>query len=47
MLANIVHGASPLIMRRVVHSCIIPIITYGALAWWPGVIRANQKENII
>lgn len=46
-LTNTVRGASPLVMRRAVHSCIIPILTYGAPAWWPDVTRANQKGNIV
>lgn len=47
MLANTVRGVNPLVMRRVVHACIIPILTYGSPAWWPDVARTNQKGKIV
>lgn len=47
MLANTVRRASFLVMRRAIHSCIIPILIYGALVWWPGVTQHNQKKNIV
>lgn len=33
MLANTVRGVDAKIMRRVVHACILPILTYAAPAW--------------
>lgn len=47
MLANSVCGVKPLIMRKAVHACITPILTYGAPAWWPGVTRTNQKGKTV
>lgn len=47
MLANSVRGVKPLVMRKAVHACIIPILTYGAPAWWPDVTRTNQKGKIV
>lgn len=47
MLANTVRGVNPLVMRRVVHACIIPILTYGSPAWWPDVAQTNQKGKIV
>lgn len=41
MLANTVRGVDAKIMRRAVHACILPILTYATPAWWPGYTRIN------
>ena len=47
MLANKVQGVNAKIMQRAAHACILPILTYAALAWWPGRTRINSKGKTI
>lgn len=47
MLGNTTRGADPGLMRRAVHACILPILTYGAPAWWPGRVRKNKDGRDI
>lgn len=47
MLANTVRGVDAKIMRRAVHACILPILTYATLAWWPGHTRINKNNKTI
>lgn len=34
-------------MRKAVHACILPILTYGAPAWWPVRTGTNREEETI
>lgn len=47
MLVKTTRGAEASIMRRAVHACILPILTYGTSAWWPGRTRTNGKGGTI
>lgn len=38
-LANTVHGPPPKALRKAVISCIIPVMTYAAEAWFPGTSK--------
>ena len=47
MLVRTTRGVEALIMRKAVHACILPILTYGAPAWWPGRTRTNKQGRTI
>lgn len=47
MLANTIHGVEPLIMRKAIHACILPILTYGAPTWCSGRTRLNREGKTI
>lgn len=47
MLVNTTRRIEAGIMRRAVHACILPILTYGILAWWPGQTSTNCKGRKI
>ena len=47
MLGNTVQGVETGVIRRAVHACILPILTYAAPAWWPGRTRFNKQGKII
>ena len=47
MLVKTTRGTEAKIMRRAVSACILPILTYGAPAWWPGRIRINHNGNTV
>ena len=47
MLTKTTRGVEAEVMRRAVHSCIIPILTYAAPAWWPGKTRVNKTGHTI
>lgn len=32
------------LLRRAVISCILPVLTYGAKAWWPGLARLRKSK---
>ena len=34
-------------MRKAALACILPILTYGAPAWWPVRTRTNREEETI
>ncbi len=42
MLVKTTRGVEALIMRKAVHACILPILTYGAPAWGPRQSRINK-----
>ena len=43
MLVKTIRRVEALIMQKTVHVCILPILTYGAPAWWPGRSRINKQ----
>lgn len=45
-LANTVRGASALLLRQATVACVIPVLCYGAEAWWPGRHRAQKQTYI-
>lgn len=47
MLTNTIHSMEPIIMRKVIHTCILPIFTYGMSVWWSGHSRLCQKGTTI
>lgn len=47
MLGNTVRGVERYVMRQAVHTCILPILTYAAPAWWPGKIRPDNNGELI
>lgn len=47
MLGNTVQGVETKVIRRAVHACILPILTYAAPAWWPGRTRLNKHGKTI
>lgn len=47
MLWNTVRGVDVRIIRRAVHACILPILTYAAPAWWNGRSRINNAGKTI
>ena len=47
MLVNTTREVEAGIMRRAVHACILPILTYGTPAWWPGRTRTNCEGRTI
>ena len=47
MLGNTVQGVETKVMGQAVHTCILPILTYAAPAWWPGRTRLNKQGKTI
>ncbi len=47
MLTQTTGGVEAEIMRRDVHACIFPILTYDAPAWWPGKTQINRAGSTI
>lgn len=47
MLVKTTRGVNAAIMRRAVHACILPILTYAAPAWWPGRTRTNREGRTV
>lgn len=47
MLGNTTQSAVPSLVRRAVHACLLPILTYAAPAWWPGQVRKNKDGKEI
>lgn len=46
-LVKTTRGVEEGIMRKAVHACILPILTYGTPAWWPGRTQTNRKRQTI
>jgi hypothetical protein len=53
-LSNTVRGAPVQLLRQAVQACVLPILCYGAEAWWPGKSRAvrgretsNQVDGLV
>ncbi|RYC55822.1 hypothetical protein CHU98_g10381 [Xylaria longipes] len=49
-LANTVHGPPAAAIRKAVNACVIPVLTYGAEAWYPGLTkpptnRAKERDK--
>lgn len=47
MLGNTMKGVDVKVIRRAVHACILPILTYAATAWWGGRTRINNAGKTI
>ena len=47
MLVKTTRRIKAVIMRKVVHACILPIPTYGTPAWWPGRTWTNREGRTI
>ena len=47
MLVDATKGVEAVIMRKAIHACILPILTYGAPAWWPERTRTNREGRTI
>lgn len=47
MLGNTVRGVDVRIIRRAVHACILPLLTYAAPAWWNGRSCINNAGKTI
>ena len=47
MLVKTTRGVEAGIMRKAMHACILPILTYGTPAWWPGRTRTNREGRTI
>lgn len=47
MLVNTIHGVEPIIMRKAIHACILPILTYEAPVWWSGCSCISEKGKTI
>ncbi len=47
MLVKTTRGISAAIMRKEMHGCILPILTYSAPAWWPGRTQTNKEGRTI
>ncbi len=47
MLGNTVRGVDVKVMRRAVHACILPILTYAAPAWWAGRTRISNAGKSV
>ncbi len=47
MLVKTTRGVNAAIMCREVHECILLILTYAALGWWPGRTRTNKEGRTI
>lgn len=43
MLIKTTRRVEAFIMRKAFHVYILPILTYGAPAWWPGRSRINKQ----
>ncbi len=47
MLVKKTRGVEAVIMRKEMHPCILPILTLGTSAWWPGRTRTNREGRTI
>lgn len=47
MLVKTTKGVEAGIMHKAMHACILLILTYGTLAWWPGQTQTNHKRRTI
>lgn len=47
MLVKTTKEVEVVIMQKAVHACILPILTYGAPAWWPGHTQTNKQKQTI
>jgi hypothetical protein len=52
-LSNTVRGAPVQLLRQAIQACVLPILCYGAEAWWPGKSRivggretSNRVDNL-
>lgn len=45
ILVKTTRGVEADIMRREVHACILPILTYGTPAWWPDRLEPTAKDK--
>ena len=45
-LGNTVRGAPPRLLRQAVQACVVPILCYGAEAWWPGLSRTRNGKTV-
>lgn len=43
-LSNTVHGPPAASLRKAVSACIIPVLTYGAEAWYPGLTKPPSNR---
>lgn len=47
MLGKIIQRVKTKVMRQAVYIYILPILTYGTPAWWPGRICLNKQGKTI
>ena len=47
MLVKTTRGVNAITMHKAVHSCVLPILTYTARAWWPGQNYINATGRTI
>ena len=47
MLTKTTRGVEAEVIRRAVNSCMLPILTYAAPAWWPSKTRINKAGHTI
>lgn len=45
-LANTACGVSARLLRHATIACILPVLTYGAEAWWPGHSRLKNQKMV-
>jgi ribonuclease HI len=45
-LGNTVRGAPPRLLRQAVQACVVPVLCYGAEAWWPGLSRTRNNRTV-
>lgn len=47
MLVKTTRRVEALVMRKAIHACILPILTFGTPAWWPCWIQTNCEGRTI
>jgi hypothetical protein len=45
-LGNTVRGAPPRLLVQAALACVLPVLCYGAEAWWPGQKNSNKSNQI-
>lgn len=44
---SVMRGTTPNALITAVESCVIPVATFGARVWWPGMTRPAASRNIV
>lgn len=45
-LNSVKRGAAPIALITAVNSCIVPVATFGAEVWWPGLARPSAYKTV-
>lgn len=45
-LANTARGVSARLLRQASIACVLPVLTFGAEAWWPGRCRLRKHKQV-